>query len=67
VYAGEEPSNLVRIRSVFILIFSANMPQRDQREELTKLLRKYGGVWEPWSSELKKFKDGGKSLTGGGQ
>ena len=38
--------------------------QKEQREELTRLLRKYGSVWEPWKAELKKFKDNGESLLG---
>jgi 2-oxoisovalerate dehydrogenase E1 component alpha subunit len=32
--------------------------------ELTRLLRKYGSVWEPWKTEMKKFKDNGESLLG---
>jgi len=37
---------------------------REQREELTRLLKKYGSAWEPWKVELKKFKDNGQSLLG---
>jgi len=36
--------------------------QREQREELAGLLKKYGQVWEPWRNELKNFKDEGKKL-----
>jgi 2-oxoisovalerate dehydrogenase E1 component alpha subunit len=38
--------------------------QKEQREELTRLVKKYGAVWEPWKAELKKFKDNGESLLG---
>ncbi|KAF9452904.1 branched-chain alpha-keto acid dehydrogenase E1-alpha subunit [Macrolepiota fuliginosa MF-IS2] len=37
---------------------------REQREELAQLLKKYGQVWEPWRSELSKFKNNGKDLLG---
>jgi len=36
--------------------------QKEQREELAELLKKYGAVWEPWQSELKKFKDNGETI-----
>ncbi|KAG5352693.1 hypothetical protein C0989_000942 [Termitomyces sp. Mn162] len=35
---------------------------REQREELTGLLKKYGEVWEPWRTELAKFKNNGQDL-----
>jgi len=59
VYA-EEPWNIVSLRLVgdaysFWL-------QREQREELGGLLKKYGQVWEPWRNALKNFKDDGKKL-----
>ncbi|KAF8171944.1 branched-chain alpha-keto acid dehydrogenase E1-alpha subunit [Mycena galopus ATCC 62051] len=34
-----------------------------QRNELAGLLKKYGQAWEPWRTELGKFKNGGKDLT----
>ncbi|KAJ3573172.1 hypothetical protein NP233_g2597 [Leucocoprinus birnbaumii] len=37
---------------------------KEQREELSQLLKKYGQVWEPWRSELSKFKNNGKDLLG---
>jgi len=37
---------------------------KEQRAELAQLLQKYGEVWEPWRSELSKFKNNGKDLTG---
>lgn len=36
--------------------------QTEQREELKGLLKKYGNDWEPWRSELKKYKGEGKEL-----
>ena len=36
--------------------------QTEQREELKGLLKKYGNDWEPWRSELKKYKVEGKEL-----
>ncbi|KAF8195587.1 branched-chain alpha-keto acid dehydrogenase E1-alpha subunit [Pholiota molesta] len=38
---------------------------REQREELTGLLKKYGEIWEPWRSELAKFKNNGQDLIKG--
>ena len=34
--------------------------QKAQREELKKLVKKYGRSWEPWKAELQKFKGEGK-------
>ncbi|KAJ6508490.1 branched-chain alpha-keto acid dehydrogenase E1-alpha subunit [Mycena sanguinolenta] len=36
---------------------------REQRNELAGLLKKYGQTWEPWRTELGKFKNSGKDLT----
>jgi len=36
---------------------------KEQRDELTGLLRKYGDIWEPWRTELAKFKNNGQDLT----
>jgi len=35
---------------------------REQREELATLLKKYGNIWEPWKTELAKFKNAGEDL-----
>ncbi|KAK7056989.1 hypothetical protein VNI00_002707 [Paramarasmius palmivorus] len=35
---------------------------REQREELTALLKKYGNSWEPWKKELARFKNNGEDL-----
>ncbi|KAF8158173.1 branched-chain alpha-keto acid dehydrogenase E1-alpha subunit [Crassisporium funariophilum] len=36
---------------------------REQREELSGLLKKYGTIWEPWRNELAKFKNKGQDLV----
>ncbi|KIY45199.1 branched-chain alpha-keto acid dehydrogenase E1-alpha subunit [Fistulina hepatica ATCC 64428] len=36
---------------------------REQRAELTRLLKKYGQMWEPWRKELDKFREQGRDLT----
>jgi 2-oxoisovalerate dehydrogenase E1 component alpha subunit len=36
---------------------------KEQRDELTGLLRKYGDIWNPWRNELAKFKNNGHDLT----
>ena len=41
------------------------MLQREQKEELRTLLKKYGDVWEPWRNELKKHKGEGKEFIKG--
>ncbi|KAJ7784355.1 branched-chain alpha-keto acid dehydrogenase E1-alpha subunit [Mycena metata] len=35
----------------------------EQRKELTGLLKKYGETWEPWRTELARFKNKGQDLT----
>jgi len=35
---------------------------KEQREELSSLLRKYGSTYEPWRAELAKFKHKGEDL-----
>jgi len=68
VYGGEEPWNLVR--SLLLAAFGntndLDSPyQKEQREELTELLRKYGDSWQPWQTELAKFKNNGQDLLKG--
>ncbi|EJD53501.1 branched-chain alpha-keto acid dehydrogenase E1-alpha subunit [Auricularia subglabra TFB-10046 SS5] len=36
---------------------------KEQKEELKRLLKKYGKDWEPWKNELAKFENGGKEFT----
>jgi 2-oxoisovalerate dehydrogenase E1 component alpha subunit len=60
VYA-EEPWNIVSLAGLVSDAYSF-WPQREQREELAGLLKKYGQVWGPWRDELKNFKDGGNKL-----
>jgi hypothetical protein len=38
------------------------IPQREQRDELQELLKKYGADWEPWRNELKQFDGEGQDL-----
>ena len=37
--------------------------QKEQKEELKRLLKKYGKDWEPWKNELAKFENNGKEFT----
>jgi 2-oxoisovalerate dehydrogenase E1 component alpha subunit len=61
VYGGEEPWTIVSpVSNVDLFQFSSL--QTEQREELKILLKKYGKSWEPWRSELKKYKGEGKDL-----
>ncbi len=65
IYGGKEPWNIVSVifsESVSIPLRWFHVAQKEQREELTRLLKKYGQVWEPWCSELSKFKNNGKDL-----
>lgn len=53
------------LKEMFTDVYAGEEPPnlREQRHELSRLIKKYGDVWEPWRSELKKFKDEGKSLV----
>lgn len=53
------------LKDLFTDVYGGEEPWniREQREELSGLLKKYGNVWEPWKAELKKFKDNGESLS----
>ena len=65
VYSGQEPWHIVSdlvLHQVQCLTMSA---QKEQRAELSTLLKKYGNVWEPWKNELKKYKGEGKELMSG--
>ncbi len=63
VYGGEEPWNLVSVYNTLGLPNKAhNCPQKEQREELGRLMKKYGDVWEPWRKEREKFKGAGKEF-----
>ena len=39
--------------------------QKEQKEKLRRLIRKYGRTWEPWRAELKKHKGEGREWTEG--
>ncbi|PVF98308.1 putative 2-oxoisovalerate dehydrogenase alpha subunit mitochondrial precursor [Serendipita vermifera] len=53
-----------RLGELFTDVYGGEMPWniKEQREELSRLLKKYGNAWEPWKKELEKFKDNGKDL-----
>ncbi|KIJ08624.1 3-methyl-2-oxobutanoate dehydrogenase [Paxillus involutus ATCC 200175] len=53
------------LRDLFTDVYGGDEPWnlREQREELASLIKKYGEVWEPWRSELKRFRDEGKKLV----
>ncbi|KAH6912674.1 branched-chain alpha-keto acid dehydrogenase E1-alpha subunit [Coprinopsis sp. MPI-PUGE-AT-0042] len=36
---------------------------KEQRQELARLVKKYGNAWEPWRKELSKFRGNGEDLT----
>ncbi|KAH7105414.1 branched-chain alpha-keto acid dehydrogenase E1-alpha subunit [Auriculariales sp. MPI-PUGE-AT-0066] len=36
---------------------------KEQKEELARLLQKYGSAWEPWQKELQKYENGGREFT----
>lgn len=38
--------------------------QTENREELKRLLKKYGQTWGPWQAELQKHKGAGQDLMG---
>ncbi|KAI5830744.1 hypothetical protein K523DRAFT_271459 [Schizophyllum commune Tattone D] len=40
---------------------------KEQRSELSGLLKKYGQAWDPWKKELGKFKNGGQDLIDAGK
>lgn len=64
IYGGEEPWNIVSgYHRLFIFILRSWFVQSEQREELSRLLRKYGADWKPWKQELDKFRGEGKELT----
>ncbi|KAA1469793.1 branched-chain alpha-keto acid dehydrogenase E1-alpha subunit [Dentipellis sp. KUC8613] len=54
------------LKELFTDVYGGEEPWhlKEQREELAGLIKKYGTDWEPWRSELKKFKDNdGESLS----
>ncbi|GLB38238.1 putative branched-chain alpha-keto acid dehydrogenase E1-alpha subunit [Lyophyllum shimeji] len=52
------------LKELFTDVYGGEEPWnlKEQREELTGLLRKYGEVWEPWRTELARFKNNGQDL-----
>ena len=64
VYGGEEPWNIVSSYLFVPRVRVDRSPlQKEQRQELAGLLKKYGQTWEPWRLELRKFKGNGEELT----
>jgi len=67
--AFKRGENLQRpeLKEMFSDVYGGEEPWNliEQREELKSLLKKYGNVWEPWKSELKKFKGEGKEFLDG--
>ena len=53
--------------SCFADIFRSRYAQKEQRSELSGLLKKYGQAWDPWKKELGKFKNGGQDLIDAGK
>ncbi|KAF8645190.1 hypothetical protein AX16_008017 [Volvariella volvacea WC 439] len=52
------------LSELFTDVYGGEQPWniREQREELARLVKKYGNSWEPWKNELAKFKNEGKDL-----
>ncbi|KAJ8481612.1 hypothetical protein ONZ45_g15252 [Pleurotus djamor] len=52
------------LKDLFTDVYGGEEPWniKEQREELTALLRKYGNDWEPWKAELSRFKNKGQEL-----
>ncbi|PSR71985.1 hypothetical protein EW026_g4902 [Hermanssonia centrifuga] len=64
--AFKRGENLPRheLKEMFTDVYSGEEPWTitEQREELRTLLQKYGKSWEPWRSELKKYKGEGSEF-----
>lgn len=54
------------LKQLFEDVYGGDEPWNlvEQREELSRLLRKYGTDWKPWKQELDKFRGEGKELIG---
>jgi len=54
------------LSQLFTDVYAGEQPWnlKEQREELSGLLKKYGKVWAPWKSELAKFKNNGEDVMG---
>lgn len=57
----ELPWNLVSrvLPKMALTMLTRRWLQIEQRDELKRLLGKYGEAWEPWRNERSKFKSGG--------
>ncbi|VDC02373.1 unnamed protein product [Peniophora sp. CBMAI 1063] len=63
-FRAAERAQRHELGELFNDVYAGELPYnlKEQRKELGRLVRKYGDAWEPWREELKKFKDGGKSV-----
>ncbi|KAF5315208.1 hypothetical protein D9619_007091 [Psilocybe cf. subviscida] len=65
-FKRSETLKLWELRHLFTDVYGGEEPWnlKEQRQELTGLLKKYGQIYEPWRKELAKFKDAGEDLMG---
>ncbi|KAI0712671.1 branched-chain alpha-keto acid dehydrogenase E1-alpha subunit [Earliella scabrosa] len=61
-YKNAEKQPRPAVSEMFTDVYGGEEPWnlKAQREELKKLVKKYGRSWEPWKAELQKFKGEGK-------
>lgn len=59
-----ETKKRCQLGELFTDVYGGEQPWniKEQRDELTGLLKKYGKTYEPWRSELAKFKNNGEDL-----
>ncbi|KAF9077490.1 branched-chain alpha-keto acid dehydrogenase E1-alpha subunit [Rhodocollybia butyracea] len=60
-----ETQSRCELSELFTDIYGGEEPWniKEQREDLARLLKKYGEDWEPWRVELQKFKNKGQELS----
>jgi 2-oxoisovalerate dehydrogenase E1 component alpha subunit len=64
MYAGEEPLHLVRPSTAHCSTVLILVPHKtEEKEELRKILKKYGDVWKPYKTEKTKFTGEAKEFT----
>ncbi|EJT98596.1 branched-chain alpha-keto acid dehydrogenase E1-alpha subunit [Dacryopinax primogenitus] len=66
-YAESRPKP--RLGQMFTDVWGGEEPWmiREDREEMGRLLNKYGNVWEGWRRELERFDAGGRDMMGAGE
>ncbi|KAK0201673.1 branched-chain alpha-keto acid dehydrogenase E1-alpha subunit [Desarmillaria ectypa] len=59
-----ESTSLCEVGELFTDVYGGKMPWniREQRKELGSLLKKYSKSWEPWRSQLAKYKNQGQDI-----